>query len=438
MSEITLPHKFKPRDYQLPLLKALDSGQKRAVIVWHRRSGKDKTCFNYMVRKAFEKVGTYFYFLPTYTQAKKVIWDNIDNDGFKMLDHIPRELISAKNSQELKIDLVNGSVIQLIAADTFEKGGVGTNPIGVIFSEYSINRPEVWDFVRPILRVNGGWAIFNFTPRGTNHAHKLLQIARNEPNWFSEVLTIDDTGVLSEEDIEQERREGMTTDLIESEYYCKFIEGAGSYFRNVDACVYSDRPDDPDRTHQYQIGIDLAKYQDFTVITPLDLSTFKIGKIERFNQMDWGTQKARIRLTSQDYSSGEKKPLINLDSTGLGDPIFDDLANDGLNVNSFKFTAQSRTELLENLRILLDKGKIRIPNDPILIDELKSMHWELSEQGKRKVQVPDGLHDDMIMSLALAVWQMPSTPILPETHTIRFLTKDKPLGAGEVSLTTYE
>lgn len=435
--EITIPHQFKPRDYQMPLLRALDSGIKRAVIVWHRRSGKDKTCFNYMIKKAFERKGTYFYLLPTARQAKKVIWDNIDNDGFKMLDHIPKELTTNVNSVEMKVTLKNGSIIQLIAADEFDKSGVGTNPVGVVFSEYSINRPEVWDFVRPILKVNGGWAIFNFTPRGTNHAHKILQIARNEPDWFSEVLTIDDTHILTEEDMEKERREGMSEDLIEQEYYCKFIEGAGSFFRNVDACVYQGRPDDPDKTHHYQLGVDLGKYQDFTVITPIDLSTFKVGDIERFNQLDWGTQKARIKSTAMEHT-GNQKPLINLDSTGLGDPIFDDLANDGLNVNSFKFTAQSRMELLDNLRILLDKTKIRIPNDPILLDELKSLHWEMTETGKRKVAVPEGLHDDMIMSLALAVWQLPINPQKPESHTIRFLTTGAVIKDDDIQLTTYE
>lgn len=435
--QIQIPHKFNPREYQLPLLRALDSGNKRAVIVWHRRSGKDKVCFNYMIKKAFEKRGTYFYFLPTYTQAKKVIWDNIDNDGFKMLDHIPKDLIVGTNSQELKIDLKNGSVIQLIAADTFEKGGVGTNPIGVVFSEYSISSPEVWDFVRPILKVNGGWAIFNFTPRGTNHAHKILQIARNTPEWFSQVLTVRDTSILTDEDIESERNEGMSEDLIEQEYYCKFIEGAGSFFRNIESCVYNGAPDRPDNTHQYQLGVDLGKYQDFTVITPIDLTTFKVGQIERFNQLDWGTQKARIKATALEYT-GRLKPLINQDSTGLGDPIFDDLVNDGLNVNAFKFTAQSRMELLDNLRILLDKSKIRIPNDPILLDELKSLHWEMTEQGRRKVQVPDGLHDDMIMSLALAVWQLPLNPQKPETNTIRFLTTGQVMRGDDIQITTYE
>ena len=434
---IQIPHKFNPREYQLPLLKALDNGINRAVIVWHRRSGKDKTCFNYMVKRAFEKVGTYFYFLPTGRQAKKVIWDNIDNEGFRMLDHIPKEVVKHTNSVEMKIELINGSIIQLIAADEFSKSGVGTNPVGVVFSEYSINRPEVWDFVRPILTVNKGWAIFNFTPRGTNHAHKILQIARNQPNWFSEILTIKETGILTEEDIDKEREEGMSEDLIEQEYYCKFIEGAGSFFRNIEACVYQGTPDKPDKTHQYQLGVDLGKYQDFTVITPIDLTTFKVGQIERFNQLDWGTQKSRIKAASIEYT-GRLKPLINQDSTGLGDPIFDDLVNDGLNVNSFKFTAQSRMELLDNLRILLDKTKIRIPNDPILLDELKSLHWELTETGKRKVQVPDGIHDDMIMSLALAVWQLPISPQKPESDTIRFLSTGQVVRDDQIQVTSYE
>ena len=131
MKEITIPFKFKPREYQLPFLRALDRGIKRAVIVWHRRSGKDKVCFNYMVKKACQRVGTYFYFLPEYSQARKVIWDNIDNDGFRMLDHIPPELIKKTNDTMLKIELVNGAIIQLLGADTFSKSGVGTNPIGV-------------------------------------------------------------------------------------------------------------------------------------------------------------------------------------------------------------------------------------------------------------------------------------------------------------------
>lgn len=414
--ELTIPHKFNPRLYQLPLLKALDEGTKRAVIVWNRRSGKDKTCFNYMIRCAVEKVGTYFYFLPSYTQAKKVIWDNIDNDGFKMLDHIPKELIKGTNGTELKIELINGSIIQLIAADEFSKSGVGTNPIGVVFSEYSITTPGAWKFVSPILAANNGWAIFNFTPRGMNHAHTLLQQAKENDKWFWQVLTVDDTHVFTPEALEEERK-NHPQDFFEQEYYCKFVEGAGQFFKRISENRIEET-DTVEPGHRYQMGVDLAKYQDFTVITLIDLNTFHVLKQERFNQIDWNLQKAKIEAMYHRYG----KPLIYMDSTGVGDPIYEDLAKRGLRIEGYKFTEQSRKDLLNNLAIKLEQSKIRIPDSDILINELQSFHYEVGDTGKVKLVVPEGLHDDTVFSLALACWNLPENP-LPVQGSIRFMNK---------------
>lgn len=418
---ITVPHRYQPRTYQLPLLKALDSGVNRAVIVWNRRSGKDKTCFNYMVRRAVERVGTYFYFLPSYTLAKKVIWDNIDNDGFKMLDHIPKELIKGTNGTELKVELVNGSVIQLIAADEFKTGGVGTNPVGVVFSEYSITSPDAWQFVSPILAVNGGWAIFNFTPRGMNHAATLLQQAKDNNKWFWEVLTVNETKVMSDESLAEERKM-FPQDFIEQEYFCKFIEGAGAFFRGVKDSKHI-QSNQVLPGHKYKMGVDLGKHQDYTVITVLDLMTFNVVEIDRFNQIDWNLQQAKIEAAYLRYG----RPVTTLDSTGLGDPIYDNLVQRGMhNLISFKFTEPSRKDLLTNLQMLLEQSKIRLPEHnqhyETLISELQSMRYEIvGERGKTKVMVPEGLHDDMIMSLALAVWEIPQNP-LPKPGSLMYLT----------------
>jgi hypothetical protein len=419
---IQIPYLFNPREYQLPLLRAMDNGITRAVIVWNRRSGKDKTCFNYLIRRAVERVGTYFYFLPSYTLAKKVVWDNIDNDGFRMLDHIPEEIIKSTNATELKIELINGSVIQLIAADEFKNSGVGTNPIGVVFSEYSISSPEAWKFVSPILAANGGWAIFNFTPRGMNHAYALLQQAKENKNWFSEVLTLDDTHVLTPEALEEERTQ-QPQDIIEQEYFCKFIEGAGAFFRRITENVKITDPK-PNPLHRYKMGVDLAKHQDYTVITVLDLMTFNVVEIERFNQIDWNLQKAKIEAMYLRYF----KPAMTLDSTGLGDPIYDDLENRGMrNILGYKFTENSRKDLLTNLQLLLEQGKIKIPENEILIEELRSMRYELiGERGKTAIRVPEGLHDDMIMSLALSVWDIPQNP-LPAPGSLLHLTRNAPV-----------
>jgi hypothetical protein len=416
--EIKIPHAFSPRPYQLNLLKALDNGIKRAIIVWNRRSGKDKTCFNYMIKKAIITKGTYFYFLPTYSLAKKVVWDNIDNDGFKMLEHIPKELIKSTNGTELKIELINGSIIQLIGADEFKKGGVGTNCIGVVFSEFSITNPEAWNYVSPILAVNGGWAIFNFTPRGMNHAYTHLQKYKENPKWFVEILTNNETKVLQGEALEEERQNNPQ-DFFEQEYYCKFIEGAGQFFKRIDQAKIEEE-DTPDPKHRYQMGVDLAKYQDYTVITIIDLNTFRVHKQERFNQIDWNLQKAKIENTYLRYF----KPLIYIDSTGVGDPIYEDLFKKGLRIEGFKFTESSRKDLLNNLALKIEQGKIKIPETDTLVSELQSFHYELSERGKITLKVPDGLHDDTVMSLALACWNLPDNP-LPIYGSIRFLNRQR-------------
>lgn len=233
---ITIPHKFTPRKYQLPLLSAMDRGIKRAVWIAHRRAGKDKTLLNFTIKKMFERVGTYYYLLPTYAQAKKIIWDGIDGSGVKFLDHFPAEIIKSVNNTDMKIELVNGSVFQLIGTDKIDSI-MGTNPVGCVFSEYSLQNPQAWDLIRPILRENGGWAVFNYTPRGKNHGYDLYQMARNNPEWFCQILTIRDTQkedgspIISEVDIESERAEGMDEDLIQQEYYCSFTAAVtGAYY----------------------------------------------------------------------------------------------------------------------------------------------------------------------------------------------------------------
>lgn len=113
-----------------------------------------------------------------------------------------------------------------------------------------------------------------------------------------------------------------------------------------------------------------------------------------------------------------------MDSTGVGEPIYDDLNAMGLSPTGYHFTEQSRKDLLTNLQILLEQEIIKIPNDPILIDELRSFQYELTDTGKVKMSVPDGLHDDMVMSLALAVWDLPKRPIPQKIESQKVVVKE--------------
>lgn len=241
MAKLTIPYNFQPRKYQIPLFKAFDSGVKRGVCVWHRRAGKDKCGLNVFIREMFKRKGQYYHLFPTARQARKAIWDGIDRDGLKVMDHFPKEVIASKNETDMKVTLTNGSIYQLVGTDMGLDWLVGTNPVGLLFSEYPIMSPKAWDFLRPIIRENDGIALFVYTPRGQNHGHRMYEMAQNNDSWFCSKLTVEDTcrdsdgedgsRVVSADDLEEERREGMDEQMIQQEYYCSFHAAIpGAYF----------------------------------------------------------------------------------------------------------------------------------------------------------------------------------------------------------------
>ena len=230
--KLTLPHNYAPRDYQLPVWEAYERGVKRILLVWHRRAGKEKTCLNIMVSASQERIGLYAYVFPTFGQGKKVIWDGMDREGFRFLHHFPRELWEGTpNSTEMKLKLKNGSMFQVLGTERLDNL-MGMNPVGIVFSEYALQDPQAWDYLRPILAENGGWAIFNGTPRGrNNHLHRMWQMARKNKQWFSGLLTVEDTQAITQADIQDERDAGMSHEMVQQEFYCNW-EGAltGSYY----------------------------------------------------------------------------------------------------------------------------------------------------------------------------------------------------------------
>lgn len=251
--DITLPRFIKWRSYQAPFWNAMLDGCKRAALVWHRRTGKDLTALNWTIAAMFQRPGTYYYFFPSYAQAKKVIWNGQDREGRPFLSYFPPECVENRWEDDLMIRLRlpggGHSTFQLIGVDKLgtEKSGdsiVGTNAVGIVFSEYSLMSERAWNLMRPVLRENGGWAVFIYTPRGKNHGYKLYRNTVNDPAWFVSLKNVDHTRrdaegednsrVITREDIEADIREGMDPALVKQEYYCSF-EGAlqGSYYGDL-------------------------------------------------------------------------------------------------------------------------------------------------------------------------------------------------------------
>ena len=297
---INLPYDFEYRDYQKPQFLASAKGINRFVKVWHRRAGKDITDLNFTIMKSMERVGVYWHMLPEFEQAKNAIWLGMTKDGRRYLDHFPPEIISRVDNQSMRIELVNGSIWGLQGSDRIDKR-VGAGPVGVVLSEYSLSMPDAWGKIEPMLLENGGWASFNFTPRGKNHAYDLLKLAEKNPDWFTQVLTIEDTTdlngnpIVTKQMIDGLRSMGTDEETIQQEYYCSF-EGSlqGAYYaeqlrwleKNGKICDFPILPEYPVNTY-WDIG-----RRDYTTIwyeqeilgetRVIDYSTMAGGDIDIF------------------------------------------------------------------------------------------------------------------------------------------------------------
>jgi hypothetical protein len=239
MPTITIPNNWKPRPYQMGLWSYLENGGKRGLEIAHRRWGKDDICLHWSCVAAHERVATYWHMLPLANQARKAIWTAINpHTGKRRIDEaFPEELRANTNDQEMFIRFKNGSTWQVLGSDNFNSL-VGSPPAGVVFSEFALANPAAWAYLRPIMAENNGWALFITTPRGKNHAYNLLKSAQQDPDWWSEVQTVDETSVFTQEKLDKERQElinlfgqGVGDSLFKQEYYCSFEAAIpGAYY----------------------------------------------------------------------------------------------------------------------------------------------------------------------------------------------------------------
>lgn len=219
------------RPYQQAFHKYLTTTDRaRAVAVWHRRAGKDEVCLAATCELLHRRVGTYWHALPLQVQARKAIWLAVNaSTGKRRIDEaFPHEIRDKTREDEMMITFKNGSTWQVIGSDRYDSL-VGSGAAGIVFSEWALCNPSAWAFTRPMLEENGGWAAFISTPRGRNHMYSMYNMALKNPAWFAEKLTIEDTGALSPERLEESRQEyialyGEDQGIahFEQEYMCSF------------------------------------------------------------------------------------------------------------------------------------------------------------------------------------------------------------------------
>lgn len=200
---------------------------RRFFLAWHRRAGKDVFGLDFARERSQERVGSYWHLFPFHIQARRAIWKGIDIRGeTKFIDRaFPESMREHTNDTEMSITFKNGSTWQMLGSDNYDRL-VGANPAGVLFSEFALCDPAAWDYIRPILVENNGWAGFITTFRGRNHAWRMYEALRGNPNWFVDLRTINDTcrndgsPIVTPADVEKEIAEGMSRSLARQEFYC--------------------------------------------------------------------------------------------------------------------------------------------------------------------------------------------------------------------------
>lgn len=409
---------YTPQRYQAEIhndkhrFKVLDIG---------RRGGKTEFVLNELIKEATRDPGLYFYIAPSYRQAKSIAWTRL-----KALLK-PAKQFWKFNEQELYAEELNTATrIELKGADN-EESLLGVGLKGVVFDESAMIKETVWPrIVRPMLADSQGWAIFISTPKGKNWFWDLYRLGcdPNNPDWKSWKYPTSINAYIKPEEIEEMRKD-MPERLFTQEVMAEFLDDSTGVFRGVRACLCGIL-ENPKAGRFYVMGVDLAKTEDYTVLTVIDSVTREIVAFERFQNVSWNEQKLKIQDLAHRYNNA----MCIIDSTGIGDPFTEDLesANISLWYNEqgkagYKFTNTSKNQLIDHLAISIEQRRITIPRDlSVLIEELQIFEYSLTTSGNITYQAPDGKHDDCVISLALAVWGIRSQ--LREAQVVNDWRKD--------------
>lgn len=318
----------------------------------------------------------------------------------EFLRYCPKELIKNINRGDHKIELSDKREVWFRSCDNPDS--LRSEGIDVLWmDEGGQIKEEAWNLaLRPALMDKKGIAFFTGTPKGKNWYFQLWTRGKdpNQPSYESWSYPSSDNPKIDSSEIEDFARD-MPEMAYRQEILAEFLDDVGSVFRKIKRCLKGTL-EEPQTDKLYYMGVDLAKTVDFTVLTVIDHEGH-VCAWERFAQLDWVLQQKRIINLAEKY-----KARVIIDSTGVGDPIFDELHRKGLNVIGYKFTNATKKDLIDNLSIRIDNQDISYPNIPVLLNELQLFGYTTSRQGTIYYNAPDGYHDDAVISLALAVWMV--------------------------------
>jgi len=327
----------------------------------------------------------------------------------------------ARETPEPSLTLISGPVLTFKSADNPDSL-YGEDVYGVIIDEASRSKDTAWHAVRSTLTATRGPAVIIGNVKGRRNWFwefcRRVE-AGGEPNGHYMKITWRDAvaaNVLDLEEIEDARRnlpENVFRELYEAE---ASDDGANPFGEtHILACVSERLSDAP----PVAFGIDLAKRQDWLVVIGLDASG-RACVFQRWRDVPWRESIRRIHSIV-----GEDVPAL-VDSTGVGDPVLEELQVGHGNFRGYVFSTVSKQRLMEGLAVSIQGREISYPDGPIK-NELLTFEYETSRTGVR-YSAPMGYNDDCVCSLALARQQLTETA--PGAAIIEFYQNQSELAAA--------
>jgi len=376
---------------------ALFHPERYGVVEASTKSGKTVACLVWLFEKAAQegKPGrSYWWAAPVYAQAA------IAYGRLKRFLPIEISRLCQWHGSELRVTLWNGAVLWFKGAEKPDNL-YGEDVFAAIIDEASRVREESWYAIRSTLTATEGPVRIIGNVKGRrNWAYRMARLAEaGEPGMhYSRITAYDaiDAGVLSKEEVADAKR--MLPDRVYRELYeAEPSDDTANPFGMdyIQAAMMADlSPGEPKAW-----GWDLGKSQDWTVGVGLDAE----GRVCRFFRFQRPWEDTIPIILSE---TGRIPSLV--DSTGVGDPILERLQKGGTNYEGYKYTTQSKQQLMEGLVMAVQRRTVMFP-EGVIAQEMESFEYTYTRTGVRYT-APEGLHDDCVNALALAVRKLAYEP----------------------------
>ena len=368
----------------------LESEAKYHIACVGRQFGKSLMAINlslyWMINNGPCKV---LWVSPVYSQTSKVQKEMMQAIGAS-------GIVKSCNYSENFIVLKNGSEIIFRSAEKYDNIRGLTMDYGIL-DEAAFMKDDAWrEAIRPVFMVAGKKVCIISTPKGKNWFYELFQLGQSPEHsqYRSYTGSSYDTPYIAAEEIEDAKRT-LPPNIFEQEYLAKFIDSGGEVFSNIDQAIKK-----PTKRAPYFIGVDFGKQEDFTVATVMDYDGNVIDWY-RDQASQWNTMIQEVAKLAKQYNA-----TVLAEVNGVGDPLFEDLRRRHANTYPFVTTNKSKQEIIEGLILDFNEGNIGIPDK----NAYEALHHELEvftydyNPKTRSIRYghPTGLHDDTILSLAIA------------------------------------